>query len=82
MGPVWVLLEGHFCLAVTRVSEMRWGGKNLCECSRDWLGHSWPHTQIPNLTPILCSCSLLSSCLLLCWWRWLQPLLAMCLETR
>lgn len=76
------LLEGHFCLAVTRVSEMRWGGKNLCECSRDWLGHSWPHTQILNLTPILCSCSLLSSCLLLCWWRWLQPLLAMCLETR
>lgn len=33
------LLEGHFCWGVTRVSEMRWAGEDLCEF-RDWLGPS------------------------------------------
>ena len=77
-GPAWVpgTAEGHF----SGGGLSGWVGEgNLGECSRD---QQAPLTQTPNVTPVLCICSLPSSCPLSCWWRWLQPLLAMCLETK
>lgn len=78
------LLEGHFSGGGSGGPVTRGGWvRETFECSRDWMGNSRPPlTQTPNLTSVLCSCSLPSSCLLSCWWRWPQPLLAMCTETR